>query len=377
MNVPRYSNQVARLLSSTLGEATPPPGDRAKGTATIERAIFARRKKARGLRVALLAAAAVALAAGIALAFGQISRPSVAATESPRIRATVSARGGGATLAPGNLALRDGDPLVAGSELRVHEFGTASVVLSTGTRLELEGDSAVAARNLDAHQRFYLSRGALEARVAKLLSEQRFVVETPDAEVEVRGTEFRLEVRKDPGGCDGGVRTRLSVHEGVVEVRAGGRVVRVSAGGSWPEGCRTDEPRETPLQRAPAGEKQPSPPLPPHRAPDPAALQRTRLGEPSESEPASSGALVEQNDMFAEAVAARRRGDVSGAIAAYGRLMQKYPQSALVENAMVERMRLFGRGNPEAARGEAKRYLERYPSGFARAEAERLLTGSP
>jgi outer membrane protein assembly factor BamD (BamD/ComL family) len=99
--------------------------------------------------------------------------------------------------------------------------------------------------------------------------------------------------------------------------------------------------------------------------------------ETAESDTASSSALVEQNDLFAEGVAARRRGDTTGAISAYRRLMQKYPSSALVENAMIERMRLFAKSDAELAREEARRYLARYPSGFARAEAQRMASGSP
>jgi hypothetical protein len=62
---------------------------------------------------------------------------------------------------------------------------------------------------------------------------------------------------------------------------------------------------------------------------------------------------------------------------AYGRLIAEYPRSALVENASVERMRLLAAQNPAAARLEAARYLELYPSGFAQREAERVLAGSP
>jgi len=258
---------------------------------------------------------------------------------------------------------------------RVNSGGTAALALSTGSRLDLESDAAVTARTLASHQRFFLSRGALEARVAKLGMGERFVVETPDAEIEVRGTEFRLEVPERADACDSNVRTRLFVREGVVEVRSGNRMARITAGGRWPD-ChgpnREALPKGKPVRDAP-GEQ----PAMGHNLGEGSASPRAKAAEIPAPESSNSPALVEQNDLFAEGVAARKRGDASAAISAYGRLIEKYPGSALVENAMVERMRLFGRSDSDAARREAARYLERYPSGFARAEANRLLLGSP
>ncbi|HEX6764028.1 MAG TPA: FecR domain-containing protein [Polyangiaceae bacterium] len=386
MNVPRYASQVARLLSAALGEGSAPPqGDRARGTATIERAILARHRR-RGVRLALLAAASFLVFVGAVSAVGRFWRPSEAATASESVEATVSPHGAGALLTPGNSPLREGDRLVAGAGLRVSELGTASLVLSTGTRLELEGDSAVTARTLDAHQRFYLSKGTLEARVAKLHTGQRFVVDTPDAEIEVRGTEFRLEVlgQAAADGCAPEIRTRLFVREGVVEVRANGRIARIGAGSRFPEcldgkgeAAPRTEPAEPSTEALPRVETPPEPASTARLAPEASAARRAKPNDAAASEASNPAALVEQNDLFAEGVAARKRGDTAGALSAYGRLIGKYPNSALVENAMVERMRLFGKGSPEAARREAERYLRRYPAGFAHAEAERVLAGPP
>jgi hypothetical protein len=374
MNVPRYASQVARLLSSAVGNATPPEGDRARGTATIERAMLARRK-GRVLRLWVLAAATFALVAsgGIWLAGPVASTPG--ADESRHVSVNVAARGKGVTMTPGDAALRDGTQLVIGGAVSVSKDGRATLTLSTGTRIDLESESNVRAKELDQHQRFYLSKGALEANVTKLSAGQRFIVETPDTEVEVRGTQFRLEVLAAPEGC--AVRTRLHVYEGVVEVRAKAGIVRVGAGERWPEPCPAGEHRSEPSGTAPVDE--PSSPHAPavHSSSGGQGTHRAKQAETPEPHPVSSSALVEQNDLFAQGVAARRRGDAAGAISAYDRLMQKYPSSALVENAMVERMRLFTKGDPGAAREEARRYLARYPSGFARAEAERIAAGSP
>ena len=76
--------------------------------------------------------------------------------------------------------------------------------------------------------------------------------------------------------------------------------------------------------------------------------------------------------MFAEGVAKRRQGDVSGALRAYRELLTRFPRSALAENALVERMRLLASTGDPATVPEAKRYLARYPGGFAVKEAQRL-----
>ena len=88
---------------------------------------------------------------------------------------------------------------------------------------------------------------------------------------------------------------------------------------------------------------------------------------------AAATALAHQNDLFAEAVDLRRRGDVGGALHAYQALIQRFPNSPLAENALAERMRMLQASDREHAREEAARYMLRYPHGFAAAEAQRLL----
>jgi hypothetical protein len=64
---------------------------------------------------------------------------------------------------------------------------------------------------------------------------------------------------------------------------------------------------------------------------------------------------------------------VAGALHAYQELIRRFPDSQLVENALVERMRLLLPSDAERAREEARRYLLHYPHGFAQAEAQRML----
>ena len=77
--------------------------------------------------------------------------------------------------------------------------------------------------------------------------------------------------------------------------------------------------------------------------------------------------------MFAEGVARRRQGDASGALRVYQELLTRFPRSALAENALVERMRLLVSLGDPAKASEAKRYLARYPRGFAVKEAQALV----
>jgi outer membrane protein assembly factor BamD (BamD/ComL family) len=86
-----------------------------------------------------------------------------------------------------------------------------------------------------------------------------------------------------------------------------------------------------------------------------------------------TSSLAEQNELFERAVRARQGGDLQGALQAYDALLDRYPTSALAENAIVGRMRVLAGIRPSEAATEAARYLERYPTGFARAEAEQLV----
>jgi TolA-binding protein len=238
--------------------------------------------------------------------------------------------------------------------------------LSTQTALELSGQTEVRVDGTEKVARFSLRHGGFSAHVAKLTEGQRFIVETPDAEVEVRGTRFRLRVLEQPQACGAGNLSRLEVSEGVVEVRAAGAVSRVSAGQSWPVDCGSagQEPAKLVAES-------------PSTAPEPVSAASGKApARPTPAAPATSTAqsgLTQQNDLFASGVALRRQGNVSGALRAYQELITQFPNSPLAENAMVERMRLLSTTQRALAKDEARRYLRRYPRGFAGQEAQRLM----
>lgn len=209
-----------------------------------------------------------------------------------------------------------------------------------------------------------LDAGSIELHVAKLAADRRFEVRTPDAEVEVRGTRFTVAIAPPDGQCGGGTVTRVVVTEGVVAVRFRGVEARVAAGEQWPGGCiRTASVAA--LAAVTSRRVVQSAPLA-------APVERPSLAPP----PPPSSTLGEQNDRFAEAVAARRRGDAQAAVAAFDRFLSRYPSSPLVESATVERVRALAAIDPSRAASAARAYLAGYPEGFARAEAEAIVAGA-
>ena len=137
-------------------------------------------------------------------------------------------------------------------------------------------------------------------------------------------------------------------------VRHAGDEERVGAGEAWPRGC-----------------------APPRAAPTTAASPRASLLSPKTATlapetPAEASEIAAQNRLFAEATAARRRGDARAAVAGYEQFLARYPSSQLAESAMVERMRLLAMNDRPRAREAAAAYLRLYPSGFAGREAAEL-----
>lgn len=566
MSIPRYAALAARLLRENLdvgfrGRA----GERQRSLQTIERALNAAERRRWYVRGAFTG---LALAASVAVWFTVQQLDTFSAergdgAEGRELEVSVRALplGSGATLfsASGEVALLPGTQLAVGDRVATEQHGGAVLSLSSGTHLELGADSNFVVQSENRVQRFSLDRGSLQANVATLHQGQRFVVDTPEAQVEVRGTEFRLRLLETAAVCvpplaagagDGRAvdstdealpeesevapsRVRLWVREGVVEVRSRGTTTRVAAGEAWPADCideeahleqgtadrrsaadaRTVDARavdaraadaktidartadaptadgrtadessagerardadarvaeghgpeaqtaegrsvgegsgdertatgqrgaleaeQSPLnsgarnldaangarsgqnlpaalRRASAGAKESgagtqragttaqeasqelgssanaSRTPPPKGVPsaaarraeeaeqEAAALARNAAsrGEGKGDKSAERGsALAAQTRLFAQGVQSRQQGDSASALAAFQELLTRYPDSALAENAIVERMRLLQARDPAAARREAERYLQRYPRGFARREAEPL-----
>jgi ferric-dicitrate binding protein FerR (iron transport regulator) len=240
---------------------------------------------------------------------------------------------------------RDGDAVLTGDGVRTVEGG-ATLGADDGTRIHLEKRTEFRVEALGRSQKYLLVAGAVRLDVAGLPPGERLAVVTKDAEIEVHGTSFRVADVPPDARCGEGTTTRVSVTEGIVTVRARGTMIAVAAGGAWPSGC--DQA--------------------PNRAPAPAAPP-----VPATKKSAPSSDLVAQNDLFAEAIAEKRRGRTEAAILAFQQLQTRYPASPLAESADAERLKLLRGHDPARAKAAAREYLSRYPGGFARTDATRIL----
>jgi hypothetical protein len=246
-----------------------------------------------------------------------------------------------------NTPLTEGADVTAGSRLVVPPRGRALLAFSTGTSVLLDPSSDLRVESTGSVESLRLEGGAIELHVAKLHGDERFLVHTPDAEVEVRGTQFRVAVVPADPACGESTSTRVTVTEGVVVVRHAGAEARVAAGEAWTAGdC-------------------------------PGADGGTSRSVVGTRDPAPSSTLAAQNDLFASAVSAKRQGNYHRALAGFDRLLAQYPGSPLTESATVERMRVLRLADPGRAPVAAKDYLARYPRGFARAEAQTIAEGAP
>ena len=316
----------------------------------------------------------VAAAAGILLLSGLLLKergvhggPSTVAGLD-RVSGTVvlTHEGTGRVVASGERSLRDGDSLQTAAGARAHvATHKSSVNVSESTELKVSQPSA-------AEERISLRRGRVDVAVDKTIETKRsVVVETPDAEVVVRGTVF--DVRVEP--LLNATNTHVHVTRGSVWVLAQGvQVALLSAGQSWSsagglEAAAVPQPASVAVPPSAAPQLDNSAPTP-----APAGPRVGGAAAPSkEAAPHRAGTLAEENRLFAAGVEARNRGDVARAAELFGELLSTYPQSTLREVAQVERFRALKQaGQTTRAAGEARKYLAEHADGAARAEARDL-----
>ncbi|HEY3234485.1 MAG TPA: tetratricopeptide repeat protein [Polyangiaceae bacterium] len=101
-----------------------------------------------------------------------------------------------------------------------------------------------------------------------------------------------------------------------------------------------------------------------------------RAGAPAPSSAATS-TLALENQLFSQAMLARRQRREDAALELLRELLAKYPRSVLAQEAQVEEFRALERqGRRGAATELARSYISRYPNGFAVEEARRLALDS-
>ncbi len=360
MTAPRYAELAGKLFAREARSSVPPPEPdaRARAIVAIAEALRARARRRRLIRwsTGLGAAAAVALAAlGTARHFARhdaiASRPPSSGAQAVQIVAH-GVTGATSVLFSGAQApLADESPVPQGSRLVTPANGRATLAFSTGTNVVVGEGSDMSLGGDGAHQVLHLSAGSIDLHVAKLTAQQRFVVGTSDAEVEVRGTRFHVSVVRPDPACGHGTPTRVAVTEGVVVVRHDGTEDRITAGEVWPDGCARAGGAASANDGARTG------------------------GSLRVAGPVST--LPERNDLFKRAVDANNAGDVRGAVAGFELFLGRYPSGPLAEDARIQIMKLLVKVSPSQAASAAHQYLAEYPKGASRDEAEGIISAAP
>ncbi len=237
------------------------------------------------------------------------------------------------------------------SNAEVVESGTAVMTLALrhGVRVKLQAQTAVELR--DEGARVVVRRGEVAAEVTSL--DAPFTVESFDAQVATRAGRFQV---KPGAGCDG--RSEVSVSEGAVSVNG----AEVRAGETWPS-CPPAAQPPGPVKEPSVG--RPSTPLGVNEG-----VKRTAPPPPVAVK--EDDRLTRQNELYQQAVTLQRAGDVSGAVKKLEAVLA-FQHSPLAETALAQKMRWLSATDRAAAREVARDYLQRFPMGFGRADAETLV----
>lgn len=208
-----------------------------------------------------------------------------------------------------------------------------------------------------------LDEGHLWIHVAEGPGKRPLLVKLPDGEIEDIGTTFSVTVE--------GQRTMaVKVEAGRVLLRLEGRPpVTLDAGQSWSH-TETAPVKSVPARTVSAfvtDSAEPRKPPPPE--PAPRSTHGAALPAPSASEPPPDAASLD----FKRAVATLNSGQHAAAASQLRRFIQAYPRDPRAEDAAyLSVLALQRAGSREAMKAAALEYLRRYPSGFRRAEVERL-----
>jgi hypothetical protein len=214
--------------------------------------------------------------------------------------------------------------------------------------------SAVWSQHVDGDvETVVLERGALAIHVDHSPSRRgRFVVQLPDGELEDIGTTFVVSAAD-------GRTTRVVVQDGSVLLRLRNRPpVALNAGQTWTSEVGLPAKVE-PVTDVPPPVKVEQ--LRVERAPTPRP--------PAPLAPATRDPSVE----FRAAVRLLEAGDACAAGADFATFVRTHPRDARAEDAAYLRIIALQRcGSDEGMKAAAREYLSSYPTGFRRAEVERL-----
>jgi FecR protein len=247
-----------------------------------------------------------------------------------------------------------------------------------------------------ATARVTLSRGSAAFHVHHLSEGQRFLVLLPDGEVEVRGTRFVVALEHDRIDY-------VVVMEGKVALRRAGAPERLlNAGERWDSPEARERGAEGSGLRVPGASSEGASVFPdaarpaaparrahrashhrrgsPHATAEAAPVEGPDAPDgdsgPAASRPATPGAVDrtgETPDLFARGVHAFRAGRFDDADGLWQRFLDEHRDDPRAEDAAF--LRAVGRarrGDAKGAASLARVYLERFPHGMRRREAETL-----
>lgn len=365
----RYARKAAQLLRGSIewqGQSQPADVRRDAVVAVMALAIAA---KARRRRVVAVTAVFLAAAASVLLVFRLTASSGLPGAKPGVDMALVveqaSGRGNQLVRATSTQPLPDRGALLVGDSVRSGTDSSATLGFANGTRMTLSSSAHLRVDDLGSTRRFSLFRGSLQAHVAKLGQGERFIVSTPNSEVEVRGTVFTVAVDRSPLGCrDSTSNSSVHVSEGAVWVRSGDKQVVLQSGETWVTPCpdldRVDESAAEAAERGPVVAPGPAAPAIRSRAHKSAAVRVTSSVAPTPSQKelplipgvarapserpaqaASPSRLAEQNDLFSAAMAAERQGQHDLALRKLDDLLGRYPGGPLSESALAERQRIL------------------------------------
>ena len=262
-------------------------------------------------------------------------------------------------------------------------LGLATWSLWPGERApvaSIEGATAdYAVRHEAGVERVALRDGRISIEVMHLPADQRFVVETADAEIEVRGTRFAVI-------ANAGRLQRVDVTEGRVEVRRPGHAaVMLEADQTWqaPAPARPDPivpatttpasmaPAPAPVQQPASVAKRPSPVDPPRVTPK-RVTRPQPAPAPETVAPKSAAPPSPQTEQFEAGWQALRAGEFDEASAAFSAAARL--RGPLAADARWWYIVALGRAGRDAqTRTALATYLRSGQTASRRAEAQVML----
>jgi ferric-dicitrate binding protein FerR (iron transport regulator) len=364
----RYARLAARLLTEQRAVCAPDPVD-VRRDAVVAAMALAIAAKAGRRRIAAVSAVALAVAASVLVAVRLAGSGGLTGAKpdigSALVVEHTTGRGNQLVRAGAAQPLPDFGVLAVGDGVRSGEEGSAVLGLSNGTRVALSSSSNLRVDDLGSTRRFSLFGGQLQAHVAKLRPGERFIVSTPDSEVEVRGTVFTVAVNGPSPACRDSVGgSTVHVSEGAVWVRSGNQQVVLHPGESWSTPCL--EPQavhavETAERAPPAAgstalsvragrQKAAGPRVTSTAAPAPSQKEwpvAAALAPPrTDTSVSPASRLADQNDLFSAAMSAERQGQHDLALRKLDELVTRFPSGPLSESAHVERQRILSAKSP-------------------------------